>query len=161
MPRILMCLLVCCCLGWAATDAPQPQSARVRSPSQLREQATRLRRNAATAQDKATVTLVRADRMTKDLREGEQALTDLGSNPVFAAALADIKADEERLNALASRLRAAAKALADAAAKEQAAAQELEKRAAELEKPTAPQPVVTAKVPVPPAAKPGPTPPKK
>ena len=129
--------------------------------AQLRDRATRLRRDAEPFSQNASASLRHADLALKNINSGDAALKELGSNPVFANAVAGIKADIAKQQEAAAKHQAAAKADQAQAAKLLAQAQELEKQAGSLEKPAPTPPSVTTKAPVSAVPKPGTKPPGK
>lgn len=129
--------------------------------AQLRDKATRLRRDAEPFSQHASASLRNADLALKNISSGDAALKNLSSNPVFASAAADIKACIAKQQEAAAKHQAAAKADQDQAAKLLAQAQDLEKQAGSLEKPAPTPPSVTTRTPVSPVPKPGTKPPGK
>lgn len=128
--------------------------------TQLRDQATRFRRDAEAFHVHASSGLRNADAALKSVSQGDSALKELGANPAFAKAVADIQASIAQQKEAEAKHRAAAKADQEQAAKLLAQAQDLEKKAADLEKP-APAPTPTPKTPAPDTTKPGTKPPGK
>ena len=83
-----------------------------------------------------------ANGFAASIAAGQRDLNDLGTNPVFASAVADLKKDVAINQKKEADERAAAKAERDAAAQLEKDAAALEQQAAGLEKPVVPPPVI-------------------